>query len=84
MFVQSKRKNMSSVEISLTFEAFLCRLLGEHMLYVHGLNRQKNWKRIIKRIVTAIEKSIEKNVNSDEFHKSRLRIYIDKLKEAYN
>jgi hypothetical protein len=82
MLVESKRINMQTVEISLSFESFLCRLLGDTMLYIHDKKSEGKWKKVLKRITSAIEKSINKNIVTDEFHQSRFQLYIDKLKDA--
>ena len=80
--VESMRKDMNSVVISLSSEGFLCRLFGKPALYTHGTRSQKSWKKILRKVTTAIEKAIRKNVISDGFHNSRLHGYIEHLKEA--
>lgn len=82
MLIESTRKDMHTVVISVAFEYLLCRLFGQGMLYAHDVKQEIFWKRVIRRITTAIEKSIEKNVQTDGFHKSLLSIYVDCLKRA--
>jgi len=66
MSIESMKKDMHSVEISVGDEILLCRLLGQSMLYIHGRQSQKIWKRrILNKLTKVIERSIKQNVISD-------------------
>lgn len=82
MLIESVRRDMDTVEISLTSEEHLLRVLGHSMHYIHGKKSQKTWKKLIKRIVKTIRKVIELNVNSDNFHKLRLEYHLESVEEA--
>ena len=67
ILAESIRRNMESIVISLSSEVFLCRLFGHPMLYLHGVKRQKTWKKILVRITTIIEKAIKKMLSAMDF-----------------
>ena len=52
------------------------------MLYLHGNQRQKTWKKLLKRIIKIVRKTIELNVCSDNFHKIRLNYHLESMEEA--
>lgn len=82
MLNESIRKDMSTLEISLSGDYFLRSLFGRPMSGRRGKMRQKNWEKILRMITSSLKKSIAKNLNSDEFHKWRIALYIDRLDEA--
>jgi hypothetical protein len=73
---------MNTLEISLSADCFLGSLFGKPMSGKRGKMRQQNWEKILERITSTLKKSIAKNLNSDEFHKWRINLYLDQLDEA--
>ncbi len=82
MLPETIRRDMKSVEISLSSEVFLCRLFGKPMNYIHGKKRQKTWKKVLVRIVSVLQKAIQNNLESDGFHKSQINHHLEKLQKA--
>ncbi|MBI5057637.1 MAG: hypothetical protein HZB61_13565 [Nitrospirae bacterium] len=82
MVPRSIRRDMNTLEMSISSEVFLCRLFGHSMWNIHGIRSQKTWKKIQKRIYDILKKAIELNVNSDIFHKSRLDSYLGQFERA--
>jgi hypothetical protein len=73
---------MNTLEISLSADSFLGNVFGKPMSRKRGKMSQKNWEKILKRITSSLRESIAKNLNSDEFHKWRINLYLDQLDEA--
>jgi hypothetical protein len=76
------RRDMATVEFSISTEDFLLRLLGNPMMYLHGVQSQKTWKKIQKKIHYVLKKAVENNVQSDAFHKASIRRYLDNMDVA--
>lgn len=83
MLNESVRIDMNALEISLSSDCFLGNVFGKPMSGKRGKISQKNWEKILKRIKSSLRESIAKNLNSDEFHKWRINLYLDQLDEAY-
>ena len=79
MLPKTIRKDMATVEFSIPTEDFLLRLFGSPMLYLHGIRSQKTWKKIQKKIHYALNKAIENNVQSDAFHHTSIKRYLDSM-----
>lgn len=84
MLNESVRRDMSTLEISLSADCFLSRVFGKSMSGKCGKMRQRNWEKILERITSSLRDSIAKNLNSDEFHKWRINLYLDQLDETCN
>lgn len=84
MLIDTIRRDMNYVHISVADEVFLMRLFGQSMANVHGLNSQKKWKKIQARISNAIKKAARYNFQSDGFHTTRVRSFLDKMHTACN
>jgi hypothetical protein len=82
MVPQSIRRDMDTVEFSIPSEDFLRRLFGRSMLHVHGVRRQRTWKRIQGRILNVLKKAIENNFDSDGFHKICINRYVRNIESA--
>ncbi len=82
MLNESVRIDMNTLEISLSADCFLGNVFGKPMSRKRGTMSQKNWEKILKRITSSLRESIAKNLNSDEFHKWRINLYLDQLDEA--
>ena len=82
MLPETIRRDMKSVEISLSSEIFLCRLFGKPMFYIHGKKRQKTWEKVLTRIVSVLQKAIQNNLESDGFHKNQINYHLEKLQKA--
>ncbi len=78
------RRDTNYVHISIADEVFLMRLFGHSMANVHGLNNQKRWKKLQIKIIRAIKKAVEKNFQSDGFHTTRVRSFLEEMDETCN
>jgi len=79
-----KGSSLQPVDISVWAEEFLMRLLGQPMLYMHGRQDIKTWKKILQRLAESVDKAIEKNVESDGVDLQTLRLgdYSKQFKKA--
>jgi hypothetical protein len=84
MLPDTIRRDMNHVEISIADEVFLMRLFGHPMLYLHGLNSERKWKKIQARISSVIKKAVENNLQSDGFHTARIGSFVEKMDTACN
>jgi hypothetical protein len=82
LLIDTIRRDMNYVHISVADEVFLMRLFGHSMTNVHGLNSQKRWKKLQIRIINAIRKAIKNNFESDGFHTTRVQSFLEKMDKA--
>ena len=82
MLKETVRRDMDTIEISLSSRDFLCSLFGNPMSHTRGKMRQNNWEKILKKITSTLKKAISKNLHSDEFHKWRINLYLANLEES--
>jgi hypothetical protein len=82
LLIDTIRRDMNYVHISVADKVFLMRLFGHSMANVHGLNSQKRWKKLQIRIFSAIKKAVKNNFQSDGFHTTRVRSFLEKMDKA--
>ena len=82
MLNETIRRDMNTVEISLSSEVRLCRIFGTSMYLIHGNQSQRTWKNILKKATKTIRKAIKFNVNSDNFHKNQINNHLVDIEEA--
>lgn len=82
LLIDTIRRDMKYVNISVADEVFLMRLLGRSMANVHGLNSQKRWKKLQTKIVSAVKKAVKSNFQSDGLHTTRVGTFLEKMDKA--
>jgi hypothetical protein len=84
LLIDTIRRDMNYVHISVADEVFLRRLFGHSMVNIHGLNSQKKWKKLQIKISSVVKKAVRNNLQSDGFHTARVRSFLEKTHAASN